>query len=446
MIKLLIVDDSIVITKLLIRILTLEPVISLVGVAKNGREAIEMAEKLKPDVITMDINMPEMNGLEATRKIMETNPVPIIIVSGYSKLQEMDITFQAMEAGAVSVLEKPVLNHPDYDNMVKKYIKTVRLMSKVKVVRRWPADRYPSVPGKTLQKEKIQEKNSKVEIIAIGASTGGPVVIQTILSGLLQKISVPVLIVQHIASGFIQGMTEWLSRGTGLPIHIAGHNEALLPGHVYFAPDDRHMEAGRNRNVLLRKGERKNGVCPSISCLFQSVAEVYGSSAVGILLTGMGRDGADELKLMKDKGAATIAQDKESSVVYGMPGEAIKQGGAMYILPPDRIVEKLVMLLEKKVEKDILINVKKNNYCVNHKERLAEYTCLMCKKELCKLCFGSKVSGASYCGNCRNIIEDVRKRRHGLSDKKETPYATKSLDIEPDRFELLLKEARLKRK
>jgi two-component system chemotaxis response regulator CheB len=158
-----------------------------------------------------------------------------------------------------------------------------------------------------------------------------------ILAGLPRNFPVPVLIVQHIAAGFTQGLVEWLAQSSSLPVQVPAHGQSLLPGEVYVAPDGLHMTVGADGRVQLRSDEPENGLRPAIACLFRSVAKVYGQSAVGVLLTGMGKDGAQELKLMKEQGAVTIAQDHETSVVHGMPGEAIRLGGATYVLPPEKI-------------------------------------------------------------------------------------------------------------
>jgi len=343
MIKVLIVEDSPMVRELLCHMLSSDPELKVVGTVTNGIEAIEFVKHEKPDVITMDMLMPKMDGIEATRSIMETNPVPIVVVSACWNPKEVEKTFHAIEAGAVAVLEKPRgMDHPDYDNMKKELIQTVKLMSEVRVVRRWPQFRRTDgmEPGQI---------SRDIKLVAIGASTGGPLVLQKILSRLPKDISFPMLIVQHISSGFLQGLIDWLSRTTGFPIHIATHGELPLMGHVYFAPDGFHMEMESDRRIALSKSEPVNGLRPSVSTLFRSVTHSYGKNAIGILLTGMGKDGAKELKLMKEKGAVTIAQDQESSIVHGMPGEAIKLDAAMYVLPPDRIAHALISFGDKKI-------------------------------------------------------------------------------------------------
>jgi two-component system chemotaxis response regulator CheB len=183
-----------------------------------------------------------------------------------------------------------------------------------------------------------------VRVVAIGASTGGPPVLHTILSGLTKDFPLPIVIVQHMAVGFVHGFVEWLTHTSSLPIHVATHGELLFPGHVYMAPDGFQMKVARGGRIALTQDAPENGLRPSVSCLFRSVAEVYANTAVAGLLSGMGRDGAEELRQLKEKGAITFAQDKDSSVVHGMPGEAIKLNAAMLVLPPEKIAAVLINL------------------------------------------------------------------------------------------------------
>jgi len=192
---------------------------------------------------------------------------------------------------------------------------------------------------------------AEIRIIAVGASTGGPLVLQTILSGLPKDFTVPLLIVQHMSAGFVQGMVEWISQSSGFPVHIASAGEYILPGRAYVAPDGFHMGVDSNR-IMLSKDEPEDNLRPSVSYLFRSVANVYGRNAVGILLSGMGKDGAEGLKLMKDKGAVTIVQDENSSVIFGMPKAAIELDAATYVLPSERIAAVLASLTNKKIERD----------------------------------------------------------------------------------------------
>ncbi|WZL71685.1 chemotaxis-specific protein-glutamate methyltransferase CheB [Clostridiaceae bacterium 35-E11] len=340
MIKVLVVDDSPTIQELITHILNSDKDIHVIGVANNGEEAIKFMEKNAPDIITMDISMPVMDGFEATRKIMETNPVPIIIITGLFDAKDVDRTFQAMEVGAVSIIEKPMgIADTDFYEISQTIIDTVKLMSEVKVIKR--KARYKNVQEKLSRGIQANNISTDIKIAAIGVSTGGPSILQRIFSKLPSDIKLPILVVQHITPGFLKGFVDWLSKETTLPIHIASQGEKALPGHIYFAPDKFHMEIRKNGQIFLNKADKENGLRPSVSTLFRSVANHYGKNAMAILLTGMGKDGAQELKQLKDQGAITVAQNKETSVVYGMPGEAVKLNAATYVLSPEEIAELL---------------------------------------------------------------------------------------------------------
>ena len=352
LIRVLIVEDSSVVRELLVYLLGRDPGIQVVGTANNGEEALEAVKRYRPDVITMDIHMPKMDGLEATRRIMETEPVPIVIVSGSVDPHENTRTFRAMEAGALAVLHRPAgIGHPEHEANARELLQTVKAMSEVRVVRRWPKKRgEPALPPVA---KPLAEKVAKAKVVALGASTGGPPVLQTILAMLPRDFPLPILVVQHMTTGFTVSFTEWLARSSGLPVHVAVHGMLMQPGHVYVAPDECQMKVGHGEKIILTQEAPENGLRPSVSCLFRSLAMVYGGDVVAGLLTGMGRDGAEELRLLKDKGAITFAQDKESSVVHGMPGEAIRLDAARYVLAPDKIAAVLVSLINDKNRKGI---------------------------------------------------------------------------------------------
>jgi two-component system chemotaxis response regulator CheB len=348
MIKVLIVDDSKVIQEFLAHLLSSDPDIQVVGFANSGFEAIELVRIKKPDVITMDIHMPGMDGYEATRTIMETVPTPIVIVSGSVKTKEVANTFRYLEAGALAVvLRPPGFDHPQFTTSRKELIQMVKLMSEVKVVKLFPRSRKEQI--KPLRSVQTFENDVKrIQVIAIGASTGGPMALQIILSGLPEDLPVPVLIVQHIATGFVKGFLEWLSATSGIKLKIAEDGEPILPGIGYIAPDNFHMGVSRGSKINLSNQPPENGLKPSVSYLFRTVAQTFGSNALGVLLTGMGKDGADELKAMKDKGALTLVQNEESSVIFGMPGEALRIGASDHALSPERIAEILAKSGSKK--------------------------------------------------------------------------------------------------
>ncbi|SCY61709.1 two-component system, chemotaxis family, response regulator CheB [Nitrosospira sp. Nl5] len=345
MINVLVVEDSPVVREFLVHFLSLDPDITVMATARDGEEALDFVRHRRPDVITMDIHMPKLNGLEATRRIMETNPTPIVIVSGSEDPHEIFTTFDAMDAGALAVLRRPAgVGHPDHEATIRDMLETIKLMSEVKVVRRWPRLRSATPILRPAIREPVS-KSVQIRIVIIGASTGGPSAIEAILAALPKNFPVPILIVQHISPGFIGGFVQWLANSSDLPVHVATHGELLLPGHVYVAPDDYQMKVERKGKIALTKDEPEHGLRPSISYLFRAVAEVYGCETVAGLLTGMGRDGAAELLLLREKGAITFAQDKDSSIVHGMPGEAIKLDAAMLVLPLEKIAAALTDLV-----------------------------------------------------------------------------------------------------
>lgn len=353
MIRVLVVEDSPVVREFLVHLLSSDPEVRVIGTAKDGEEALHAVEQVKPDIITMDIHMPKMNGLEATRRIMENNPTPIVIVSGSWDSKEVARTFHAMEAGALAIVQRPAgVGHPNHEETSAELIRTVKLMSEVKVVKRWGRSRRTAAtPAASPAGETgVRGTPAEVQLVAIGASTGGPLAIQTILSGLPNNFPVPIVIVQHMAAGFIQGFVEWLAQTSDLPVHVAAQGEIVQPGHAYVAPDGFQMKVAKGGKIWLTTDEPENHLRPSVSSLFRSVANVYGQNAIGVLLTGMGKDGAQELKQMKEKGAITIAQDVESSVVHGMPGEAIELNAASYVFSPGRIAEALSSLAQRKRE------------------------------------------------------------------------------------------------
>ena len=331
MTRVLIVEDSAVTREFLTSLLSRDRALQVVGVARNGLEGVEQAERLRPDVILMDVYMPRMNGYEATRQIMERVPSPIVMVSANFNRDEVAMTFEALKAGALAVVEKPGgPDYPKHAETTRLLIQTVKLMAEVKVVRRWPKRRAP-VPPTPLPSKSDQ----RIRLIAIGASTGGPGVLAEILAGL--PTAPPIVVVQHIAPGFTTGLAEWLNRGTRLEVKLAKAGESVRPGTVYLAPEGTQMGITKEGRISLAKEPAEDGFCPSATYLFQSVAESYGPSAIGILLTGMGRDGASGLRRLRDAAAVTMVQDEDTSVVFGMPAEAIRLGAAEYVLSPEQI-------------------------------------------------------------------------------------------------------------
>jgi len=344
-IRVLVVDDSPVARELLVHILNGAPETEVIGVANDGEAAVRDAGRLRPDVIVMDIHLPGLDGFAATRKIMETWPTRIVMATATTDPKEVAANFHAMEAGALSVLAKPRgVGHPDFAAEAEELVRTVRLMSEVPVVKRWPrgdrgdrASHSPAGVGAAAV--------NALRIVAIGASTGGPIALQRLFSELPKDFPVPIVIVQHICDSFVDGLTEWLADTTGYRVRVAAGGELARPGVAYVAPSGRHMQVLANGTIALVDGPKEHGVRPSVSVLFRSVVASFGAATAGVLLTGMGRDGASELKAMREAGGITFAQDRESSVVFGMPGEAVTLDAARYVLSPDQIAAVLGTLV-----------------------------------------------------------------------------------------------------
>ena len=354
MIRVLMVEDSHLMARLLGSIIESQADFEIVGRAEDGQAAIDLAQSLRPDVITMDVNMPILDGMEATRAIMSTAPVPIIIVSSLVNGNQMMVTFRALEEGAVAVLEKP--DNQDsvrFEAYSRKLTDTVRSMAGLKLVKRKTAPTAPTtrVAAAPLNVPMSGNRTS-YEVVAIGASTGGPQIVNKILSSLPADFSVPLLVVNHIAAGFTAGMSKWLERNCKLEVVIPNHGDRLVPGRVYIAPEDRHLMLARRRGELVaavNNSEPVNQFRPSVTPLMQSVATTSGEKSIGIILSGMGTDGAAGLLDVKKAGGQTFVQSEQSCVVFGMPGEAIRIGAANQTLEPDRIASRLMQLVSSGV-------------------------------------------------------------------------------------------------
>ncbi|MEA3333887.1 MAG: chemotaxis-specific protein-glutamate methyltransferase CheB [Pseudomonadota bacterium] len=349
MISVLIVDDSPTIIQYLNALVEDEPELMVIGTAVNGLEAVDQVKRLKPDVVIMDIEMPELDGIAATQRIMAENPVPIVICSANLDHGVAEKTYRAIEAGALAAVAKPKgIGASGAQEMIKSLLHKVKLMAAVKVVRRPFAS-----PSASLGQPKVSEiqspifqelKNSSPKLVAIGASTGGPMVLMSLLAKLSPSFPLPILIVQHISQGFLEGMLSWMQGQAALPLSIAVHDEKPLCGHVYFAPDGCHLELSSAGRLCLTDAPSEYNVKPAVASLFRSLAQPAAPLSLGILLTGMGRDGALELLAMRKRGHLTIAQDEESSIVNGMPGEAARLGAVQARMNPEAIGELLNLL------------------------------------------------------------------------------------------------------
>lgn len=333
MVRLLVAEDSRVTREYLAYLFDQDPDVEIVGHASDGAQAVQLTRQLRPDVILMDLHMPQMNGLEATEEIMRTTPTPIVLMSASAEGNEARMAFEAVQAGALTFTDKPTAS-PGGERRARTLVETVKTMAEAKVVRRWARRAEASPP--TLASPPVDRP---VRAVALGSSTGGPPALMEILKALPADFGAPIVLVQHIVPGFIAGLAEWLQSGTALAVRLAEDGERLEPGRVYVAPDGLNIRVARPDRVQLSPPGRPDGFCPSIDVLFESVAEVYGASALGVILTGMGRDGAAGLRHLRESGALTIAQDEATSAVFGMPREALRLNAAAHVLPLSAIAQ-----------------------------------------------------------------------------------------------------------
>lgn len=348
-IRLLLVDDSLLTLTILKRILSATPEIRVVGTATNGQEALDIIPALQPDVICTDLHMPVMDGLELTKAVMERFPCPILVLSVSVQKEQTSTIFRVLEAGAIDVMAKPLGEvGMDYRLDGRELIGKIKILAGVVAIRKRrkatgvitpaPGNQLPPVEG-TLP-----------NIIGIGASTGGPQAFQEILTHLPGNLGVPVICVQHISEEFMQGLVDWLAPQCSLKIVMAGTGIEPQPGTVYFPSGGSHLIVDDQGRLECSSAPIYEGHRPSVSITFKSLAQHYGKSAAGVLLTGMGRDGVDGMLAIAGAGGTTIAQDEESSIVFGMPGEAIAAGAARYVLPLPKIAPALLKLLNLNME------------------------------------------------------------------------------------------------
>jgi two-component system chemotaxis response regulator CheB len=330
MIRVLIAEDSPTAREILVAVLSADPEIEVVGTARDGREVVEMTRTLKPDLVTMDIHMPELDGFEATKRIMIETPTPIIIITASLDVNDVRVSMEALRVGALALMDKPALGDPDFEAATARMVSTVKAMAGVKVVRHW-APRASTPQSYTPMPDR--PPSGRVRLVAIAASTGGPAALARVFADLPGRFPVPIIVVQHITKGFVPGLVSWLNSTCPLQVKIAEEGEPLLASTVYIAPDDCHLGVDAGLKVRLNTGEAINGFRPSATYMFQSAAKALGPATVSVILTGMGQDGVQGLRAVHEVGGRIAAQDEASSVVFGMPGAAIAQGLADRVLP-----------------------------------------------------------------------------------------------------------------
>ncbi|MBZ0188975.1 MAG: chemotaxis protein CheB, partial [Candidatus Obscuribacterales bacterium] len=328
-IKVMVIEDEPTRKDLLIGILHNQAEFELAE-AGSAEEALRLMAKDKPDLITIGIKLNGMDALSFTRLVMQKDPVPILVVSSVEDESEMLSAFDIIEAGALAAIETPVdSNHQDYQRLANQLISTIKTMAEVKLVRR-----RTRLSGRAENKSLTLPKRERGEqaLVTIGASTGGPAVIQHILKGLPPDFPAPIVIAQHIAPGFLGGLVSWLVATTSYRVEIAVHRKKLEPGVAYLCPEGFQTGITSGGRFDISDKSIINGVRPSVAHLFKSAGLAYGKRTLGVLLTGMGRDGARELKTIRDIGGTTVVQDRKTSIVHGMPGEAIRLGAASHVV------------------------------------------------------------------------------------------------------------------
>jgi two-component system, chemotaxis family, protein-glutamate methylesterase/glutaminase len=351
--RVLVAEDSVVARALIVSILGREAGIEVVGEARDGEQAVTMAAELTPDVITMDVHMPKLDGLEATRRIMAETPTPIVVISAIDP-GDVRLTFDALDSGALAALAKPSgPTAPDFAKRAQEIVNTVKTMAVVRVVRRRPRLTRPGQPpaaaatpaapaAPSVAPATSNAPRRKVDIVAIGSSTGGPDALGKIIGALPAVVPVPILIVQHITVGFHQGLVDWLNNVTPLDVKLGEEGHMPKAGEVILAPGEHHMTVDPRRRLTLNEESPVRGHRPSATQLFRSVTSVYGANALGVILTGMGDDGADGLVELRRAGGWVIGQDEATSVVYGMPREAAARGAVSEVCPLPEIAGAIV--------------------------------------------------------------------------------------------------------
>ncbi|WP_376960003.1 chemotaxis-specific protein-glutamate methyltransferase CheB [Azospirillum sp. A26] len=362
-IRVLVVEDSPVIQQLLSHVISADPRLEVAGIASSGEQALRMIERTAPDVVSLDIRLPGIDGFEVTSRIMRQTPLPIVVVA--SDVRDLDIPMRALQAGALAVVEKPgSMARADYQTVAHHLCTQLVIMSQVKVIRHRITARgakaatgmaAEAAPDGRLADGRLADGRLPDEAVAadgrlrrfravgLVASTGGPAALAKILRDLPADFPLPVFVVQHMGAPFMAGFANWLGTVSALPVRLGEAGLTPRPGTVYVAPGDRHLLVD-GATLRLTADPMVCGQRPSGEVLFQSMARAYGASGIGVLLTGMGEDGARGLVDMRTAGAYTIAEHASTAVIHSMPGTAVRLGGAVEELPLDRVAGRLLQL------------------------------------------------------------------------------------------------------
>jgi two-component system chemotaxis response regulator CheB len=344
-IRVLIVEDSLVIRQFLEHIIARDPRLEIAGAVESGEEALRVLNRITPDVISMDVRLPGMSGFEATERIMQERPTPVVVVSGSVDRTDSHMTIEALRAGALAVLEKPPgMASSDYEALAERLCTQLAIMSQVKVVRRHGTARQAPV----VYKRANVPLHGPV-MLGLVSSTGGPRAIAQVLAGLGPGFPLPILLVQHITSNFLEPFAQWLETISGFPVEVVRDRSIAEAGHIYLAAPDHHLRAGPG-TVRVDRGDPVCAQRPSGTALFESMGEALGSRGIGVLLTGMGEDGAEGLLQLRQQGGYTIAEDASTAIVYGMPGAAERLGAVAESLPLPAIAPRILQLIHARCE------------------------------------------------------------------------------------------------
>ena len=338
-IRVLIIDDSAFVRRALARILSGVPDLDVVGTASDGLEGIEQVKALRPDVVTLDIKMPRMSGLEALRHIMEECPVPVLLLSSLTS-EGADITLRGLELGAMDFVDKSsAQGHMNLGTLTGELIAKIRALAGV------PHARLRARRGAEvgLAPEPAAHPR-RIEVVAIGTSTGGPTALQAIVPRLPESLATPILVVQHMPVGFTRSLAERLNARSQVAVHEAEDGEVLSPGKVYIAPAGRHMKVRRRGSVRVWLDDEPRAALhrPSVDVLMTSVAHTYGAQAMGVVLTGMGSDGVEGLRAIHAAGGFTVAESEETCVIYGMPKSAVEAGVVHKSVPLGKMADEIL--------------------------------------------------------------------------------------------------------
>jgi two-component system chemotaxis response regulator CheB len=363
-IKVLVVEDSDLMALALTEALESDRKIKVVGRAANGREALKLVSILNPDLITMDVWMPVMDGFETVERIMTSRPTPILVITGIRLKEDVQVSLRMIAAGALDVIEKPEMSdETQWKQGRLELVNRVKSLAELNPFQQFgllktPAKISQPVTDRTITRSNTTARLRQVpapgtaplekhyKVVVIASSTGGPTALLRILQGLPRNFPASILVVQHISQGFTQGLVDWLGREISLAIRVAKEGETPEAGLILVAPDRQNMILGAGGRIQLLPGD-VSGLSPNGDILMESVARVMKDRAIGIVLTGMGSDGAVGLKAMRDAGAYTIAQDELTSLIYGMPKVAYDIGAAEEVLPLDAIAPRLSMLCSR---------------------------------------------------------------------------------------------------